>query len=360
MFRSVVGIEGNKGGESGTRKAEAVAKHLGGLTNANGAWPTRLLSNPCRAQAHALRSPLALTVAAAAPGGPRPAGGDASEQLPACGDGAADGRWVRTACDGDCERLKGGERRRDRAKRSDPDWDFGYEWRPRACSYDRHTPESLKQCLARRSVDVVFLSGDSVMQACTPAFYEKLGGHVLDPPEKVANAAGIQVQSVSMTMSADGKALKNLLKRLEGVKKDKLGVVLSNFGIQHVQWGKSLADAEATLKPFSRDAFDRLHCDRPDVRTQFVQFGGIAVHGFREPYVTYNRSRSYSDLFRAHLAPLHWDFVDAWLPTASRPEGAQDGMHYRPPTCSALMDVFFHLLCRDGATEQRGCAAASS
>ena len=126
------------------------------------------------------------------------------------------------------------------------------------------------------------------------------------------------------------------------------------------KWGKSLADAEATLKPFSRDAFDRLHCDRPDVRTQFVQFGGIAVHGFREPYVTYNRSRSYSDLFRAHLAPLHWDFVDAWLPTASRPEGAQDGMHYRPPTCSALMDVFFHLLCRDGATEQRGCAASSS
>ena len=59
---------------------------------------------------------------------------------------------------------------------------------------------------------------------------------------------------------------------------------------------------------------------------------------------------------------MQWDFVDAWLPTASRPEGAQDGMHYRPPTCAALMDVFLHGLCREGADamEVSGCATNSN
>jgi hypothetical protein len=165
--------------------------------------------------------------------------------------------------------------------------------------------------------------------------------------------------SLSMTMSNDGKALKNLLRALSArVGDGKLGVVLSNFGVQHVQWSKTVADAKRTLRPFTRAAFDRLHCDKPKIRTHLVQFGGVAVHGFREPYVTYNRSRAFSDVLRAHLEPLNWDFVDAWLPTASRPEGAQDGMHYRPPTCAALMDVFLHGLCRDGADamEVSGCA----
>ena len=42
FYRSVKGMDKNEGGESGSRKDERVVKHLGGLTNARGAWPARL------------------------------------------------------------------------------------------------------------------------------------------------------------------------------------------------------------------------------------------------------------------------------------------------------------------------------
>ncbi|KAH8083932.1 hypothetical protein JL720_8174 [Aureococcus anophagefferens] len=280
FYKSVKGTDKNDGGESGSRKDERVA----------------------------LGSPLALEVVGAAPETP----------TAPCASGAAPGRWVRGPATASASGSRASAAARP-TKKSDADWDFDYAWRPHDCAYERYAPDDVKACLERRGVDVVFLSGDSVIQGCTPAFYEKLGGAPNAPPDKVA----------------------------------------ADAGVKHVQWSKTVADAKRTLRPFTRAAFDRLHCDKPKIRTHLVQFGGVAVHGFREPYVTYNRSRVFSDVLRAHLEPLQWDFVDAWLPTASRPEGAQDGMHYRPPTCAALMDVFLHGLCREGADamEVSGCAA---
>ncbi|KAH8066158.1 hypothetical protein JL722_572 [Aureococcus anophagefferens] len=234
FYKSVKGTDKNEGGESGSRKDERVVKHLGGLTNARGAWPARLRSNACRGQARALGSPLALEVVGAAPETP----------TAPCASGAAPGRWVRGPCDGECERLKGLEKRRDRTKKSDADWDFEYAWRPHDCAYEQYAPDDVKACLERRGVDVVFLSGDSVIQGCTPqgstrernsqlqwllsrpfstrtpAFYEKLGGAPNAPPDKVAADAGVKVMSLSMTMSNDGKALKNLLRVLSRAGKE--------------------------------------------------------------------------------------------------------------------------------------------
>ncbi|KAH8043803.1 hypothetical protein JL722_15003 [Aureococcus anophagefferens] len=263
FYKSVKGTDKNDGGESGSRKDERVVKHLGGLTNARGAWPARL--DPTRARPGRARQPAGV-------GGRRRGAGNADGALRV---GRRAGPLGPGPCDGECERLKGLERRRDRTKKSDADWDFDCAWRPHDCAYERYAPDDVKACLERRGVDVVFLSGDSVIQGCTPAFYEKLGGAPNAPPDKVAADAGVKVMSLSMTMSNDGKALKNLLRVLSAhVGDGKLGVVLSNFGVQHVQWSKT------------------------------------------------------------------------------------DGMHYRPPTCAALMDVF-HGLCREGADamEVAGCAA---
>ncbi|KAH8073401.1 hypothetical protein JL721_2692 [Aureococcus anophagefferens] len=208
FYKSVKGTDKNEGGESGSRKDERVPAGVGGRRRGAGT-PT-------------------------AP----------------CASGAAPRRWVRGPCDGECERLKGLEKRRDRTKKSDADWDFEYAWRPHDCAYEQYAPDDVKACLERRGVDVVFLSGDSVIQGCTPAFYEKLGGAPNAPPDKVAADAGVKVMSLSMTMSNDGKALKNLLRVLSAhVGDGKLGVVLSNFGVQHVQWSKTVADAKRTLKP---------------------------------------------------------------------------------------------------------------
>jgi hypothetical protein len=77
----------------------------------------------------------------------------------------------------------------------------------------------------------------------------------------------------------------------------------------------------------------------------------VEVHGFREPYVTYARSRSFTDLVAGRLRPLGWQLLDAWLPTAARPEGAEDGMHYQFAACSAIMQIFLNMMCNEGARE---------
>lgn len=356
MFTSTNGTEPNSGGESGSRKDEPKAKHLGGLTNAGGQWPANLIQNKCRRQAHVAGSPATATVAPPPAPVPRPATG--------CEAAVAPGRWVGLDCDKDggascaeAERLEKAEKGRERAKKSDGDWDFGYAWQADGCpAAAPRSPEGYRDCFARRNLSHVFLSGDSVIQGCTPSFYELLGGVPREPDEAVARRAGIAVESVSMTMATDGKALKNLLRSLErAVKPGNLGVTLSNFGVQHVQWGKSAADTRATLEPFTKDAFCRFRKASPKVRTQFVQFGGVAVHGFREPYVTLARSKTFSELIRDRLAPLGWQYLDAWAMTTARPEGAQDGMHYRPPACAAMMAAFLGLVCEEGAAEAAGC-----
>ncbi|KAH8066157.1 hypothetical protein JL722_571 [Aureococcus anophagefferens] len=136
----------------------------------------------------------------------------------------------------------------------------------------------------------------------------------------------------------------------------KLGVVLSNFGVQHVQWSKTVADAKRTLKPFTRAAFDRLHCDKPKIRTHLVQFGGVAVHGFREPYVTYNRSRVFSDVPGPTSSPCSGTSSTPGSRRRAGPRARRTGCagRRRAPrswTCSSTG-------CREGADamEVAGCA----
>jgi len=194
------------------------------------------------------------------------------------------------------------------------------------------------------------LSGDSLMGACAPQFFEAIGGAVGEEQGKVAARAGVKVLGERMDLrpGADGQILKSLEKHVPA---GGLGIVFANFGVQHLEWNKASHEVEKLVADFANDRV-RSTCN---IRTQFVQFGGVAVHGFREPFCTYNRSRAFSDIIRRGLAPLGWGFVDAWNPSSSRPEGSGDGMHVHGPTCSTIVQLLFHEICRDGAREQGGC-----
>ncbi|KAH8076445.1 hypothetical protein JL721_447 [Aureococcus anophagefferens] len=335
------------GANSGPRRPEPVVKYLGGIINAKNGWTTKLLRSPCRRQAHALGSPVAAAVAAgpAAPPAPRPA----------CPGGDAPGRWVRldcgaTAAAGDAAECA--EIARQRAApphaqyKVDADWDYGYAWRPYDCDAKRRPPAEAVACLKRRNVSAVVLAGDSLMQACAPQFFEAIGGAVGEDEKKVAARAGVEVfhERMDFGPGADGRVLRRLEERVPA---GGLGIVFANFAVQHLEWGKTSREVEALVEGFAKnDRVRDLTCRR-EIRTQFVQFGGVAVHGFREPYCTYNRSRAFSDLIRRGLAPLGWGFVDAWNPSSSRPEGSKDGMHVHGPTCRRSCAL--PRICRDGA-----------
>ena len=343
------------GATSGSRRPEPVVKYLGSIVDAKNGWTTKLLRSPCRRQAHALGSPVAAAVAAgpAAPPAPRPA----------CPGGDAPGRWVRldcgaTAAAGDAAECA--EIARQRAApphaqyKVDADWDYGYAWRPYDCDVKRRPPAEAVACLKRRNVSAVVLAGDSLMQACAPQFFEAIGGAVGEDEKKVAARAGVEVfhERMDFGPGADGRVLRHLEERVPA---GGLGIVFANFAVQHLEWGKASREVEALVEGFAKnDRVRDLTCRR-EIRTQFVQFGGVAVHGFREPYCTYNRSRAFSDLIRRGLAPLGWGFVDAWNPSSSRPEGSTDGMHVHGPTCSTIVQLLFHEICRDGARERAGC-----
>ena len=153
------------GAKSGSRRPEPIVKYLGGIINAKGGsrgWTVKLLRSPCRHQAHALGSPVAAAVAAgpAAPPAPRPA----------CAGGDAPGRWVRLDCGaaaaGDAAECAEIARQRASPPRAhpylwslvDPDWDYGYAWRPYDCDVKRRPPAEAVACLKRRNVSAVVLS----------------------------------------------------------------------------------------------------------------------------------------------------------------------------------------------------------
>jgi hypothetical protein len=54
-----------------------------------------------------------------------------------------------------------------------------------------------------------------------------------------------------------------------------------NVGVQHAQWGMSVADLDRATRPFA-PLYHNWRRDNPAARAQLLQFGGVAVHGFRE------------------------------------------------------------------------------
>ncbi|KAK7248853.1 hypothetical protein SO694_00042110 [Aureococcus anophagefferens] len=294
------------------------------------------------------RSPRARGAAGAAPGVP-------GRRRRAAGSGSTAARRAAAGDAAECAEIA-----RQRAApphahyKVDADWDYGYAWRPYDCDVKRRPPAEAVACLKRRNVSAVVLAGDSLMQACAPQFFEAIGGAVGEDEKKVAARAGVEVfhERMDFGPGADGRVLRRLEERVPA---GGLGIVFANFAVQHLEWGKTSREVEALVEGFAKnDRVRDLTCRR-EIRTQFVQFGGVAVHGFREPYCTYNRSRAFSDLIRRGLAPLGWGFVDAWNPSSSRPEGSEDGMHVHGPTCSTIVQLLFHEICRDGARERAGC-----
>ena len=163
-----------------------------------------------------------------------------------------------------------------------------------------------------------------------------------------------------MKLEKNGKSLDHVLDAASATPDGKIAVVLCNFGIQHAEWGKSVADVREALTPFADGRVARWHCKNPRKRVQQIMFGGVAVHGFREPYVTYARARNYTDLIYEHLRPLGWELLDTWYPTAARPEGAEDGMHYHEPVCTALIQGFLNMMCGEHASYRSGDSGAGA
>ena len=193
-----------------------------------------------------------------------------------------------------------------------------------------------------------------------------------------------------MKLEKNGKSLDHVLDAASETPDGAVAVVLCNFGIQHAEWGKSAADVREALAPFGDGRVARWHCAHPRKRVQQIMFGGVAVHGFREPcvlgrytrrrgwgagveaegppsraplsrrYVTYARARNYTDLIYEHLRPLGWELLDTWYPTAARPEGAEDGMHYHEPVCTALIQSFLNVMCGERASYRSGDSGAGA
>ena len=361
-------------GERGHRKEEEQAHHLGAIVKGgNGQWPQHLRTNACRRQAHALRSPLAVKVVGASP---PPA---AAAALPPCADGASDGRWVRAACppSKDDAAVASASECRERKRLEGASvaggWEPDYVWRPWACREAHYELDDISQCVARRGIASIFLSGDSVMQACSKAFHGVLFGapgrkpterNAKSPNWEIKHPDGVGVTAVrglgGMKLEKNGKSLDHVLDAASATPDGKIAVVLCNFGIQHAEWGKSVADVREALTPFADGRVARWHCKNPRKRVQQIMFGGVAVHGFREPYVTYARARNYTDLIYEHLRPLGWELLDTWYPTAARPEGAEDGMHYHEPVCTALIQSFLNVMCGERASYRSGDSGAGA
>ena len=58
-----------------------------------------------------------------------------------------------------------------------------------------------------------------------------------------------------------------------------------------------------------------------------VFFDSVAVHGFREPYCTLERSRRFSAEIARALRPAGFRVLSAYGVTEARPDSAVDGMH---------------------------------
>ena len=71
----------------------------------------------------------------------------------------------------------------------------------------------------------------------------------------------------------------------------------------------------------------------------------MAIHGFREPYCTAERSQIVSRIIESYARPNGWIIIDAFNMTLTRPELSLDGMHFNDDMNYMMSQVIFNRIC---------------
>jgi hypothetical protein len=201
-----------------------------------------------------------------------------------------------------------------------------------ACRLTHYSQDEAARVLARANFTRASLNGDSVMQGFV-SFFEWLAGGGSNSQRSAAAAGGDTPSLSSSALLARDGAIKVQfgLAGMRGAVRDIasecrrgrfLGVF--NFGIQHVMWHFSLDKAVRSFEKFASALRATGACAADDT---LVFFDSVAVHGFREPYCTLERSRRFSAEIARALRPAGFRVLSAYGVTEARPDSAVDGMH---------------------------------
>jgi len=88
-----------------------------------------------------------------------------------------------------------------------------------------------------------------------------------------------------------------------------------------------------------------------------IFFASTAVHGFRTGGLTPGRQRWLNQKARDILVPTGWEIFDAYNITLGRPDGTNDGVHYRGGVSVTLTDLFLNSLIHSNTTDESTSSA---
>lgn len=123
-------------------------------------------------------------------------------------------------------------------------------------------------------------------------------------------------------------------------------VLFTNFMSQHSVWTMTLPEIEEALHKQAKDhkVLAEKFAAQKNVQYRRIFFASTMVHGFRTGGLTPGRQRWFNAKAAEILGASGWEIFDSYGMTLSRPDGSNDGVHYRGGVSSAMTDVVMNII----------------
>lgn len=232
----------------------------------------------------------------------------------------------------------------------------GYEYiSPAKCRFKYLSRGNVRSCFSNISLASIIVSGDSVIGGFSSVFKWIIGVNAqtnknwYDASHKhLVTLSSLALSQSKFTFGGLRCHLKSYKKCLEDIMlipHENKSLVIINWHLQHLIWGQTFARAETWANRFYKLFKKARNAGRISTNHTFIFFNGMALHGFREPYCTQDRSRRFSNMIGNEARSAGWMVLDAFNMTLLRTDMSNDGMHYNDAMNFMFCQMILNMLC---------------